>query len=311
MPYLPEVGKLLKSDRRREWRALKSKHSKAIAASKLNFEAKFGPRLDEYQAVIDGVAKLFAKEQVKSAAIQKVVKAAGPVHNIAETYRDQVKTKVAEPARKELSAFLDAIVHDAESWISVEEMFGKRAAQPSAQALKQAEALVGALDLLWGELENLQTNLPHFVRDLKKLPDEADYDLYKSPAGKVPEAQFKKYLAAKCTEMAQAAGALGTATKRVMPHVEAMRTAGHDRGGQFNVAAFVDRLKKFAQSPDLKGCRDQAQTFANLLASNDFNEAALGFPSKRRPVVITRSAMSAKGMVALTDELVKTVQAAR
>jgi hypothetical protein len=317
VPYLPEVAKLLKADRRREWRALKSEHSKPIAASKISFDSKFGPRLDEYQTAVDAVAKLFAQEKVNGPALQKVVKVAGPVRNVAETYRDQVKTKVPEPARKELTAFLESVIRDSESWISVEDLFGKRAAPPSAKSMKQVEVLVAELEQLGYEMRNLATNLPLFMNYLKKLPKEAKYALYGTPTTtRVPEAQFAKYLAGKCAQMADAAKKVGTVNSKLLPHVDALRTAGHDRGGQFNAAVFVDRSKQLAQSPELKGLQDRAKAFADLMGSDGFTAIALGFndtslaPSVRRPALLARSAVSAAAVSAKVDDLIRTARAA-
>jgi hypothetical protein len=311
------VAKLLKADRRREWRALKSEHSKAIAASKINFDSKFGPRLDEYQTAIDAVAKLFAKEQVNGPALQKVVKVAGPVRNIAETYRDQVKTKVPEPARKELTVFLESVMRDSESWISVEDLFGRRAVSPSAKAIKQVEVLVKELEQLGYEMRNLDTNLPLFMNYLKKLPKDAKYVLYGTPTTpKVPEAQFAKYIAGKCAQMADAAKKLGPINSKLLPHVDALRTAGHDRGGDFNPAVFVDRITQLARSPELKGLQDRAKAFVELMGSDGFTAIALGFndtkvaPSARRPALLARSAVSAAAVRAKVDELITTVKAA-
>src|SRR3954463_7014325 len=148
MPYPAQLGKLVKSDRRKEWRSLKSAHSKAIAASKVNFDAKLGPRLDEYQKAVDAVATAFAKDSVNRVGIQKVVKVAGPVRNVAESYLEQVKTKLSEPARKELTAFLEAVMRDSADWLTVDDLFDQRSRPPSAQALARVRPVVAELDRL-------------------------------------------------------------------------------------------------------------------------------------------------------------------
>ena len=76
MPYLPVVGTLVKSDRRAQWTALKSKHSKAITARKIDFSSKLGPALDKYQVPVKAVTKLFIDEKLNLPAVQKVLVAA-------------------------------------------------------------------------------------------------------------------------------------------------------------------------------------------------------------------------------------------
>jgi hypothetical protein len=324
MPYPAQLGKLVKSDRRKEWRALKSTHSKAIAASKVNFDAKLGPRLDDYQTAVDAVAKAFAKDSVNRVGIQKVVKVAGPVRNVAESYLEQVKTKVPEPARKELTAFLEAVMRDSADWLTVDDLFDQHATRPSAQALARVRPVVAELDRLSTEMTNLEVNLPHFSSALKDLAKNANYTWYVDSSTKVtppfvavPEAQFRSSLAGKCRKLAETAGKLGTANKRLLPHVDALCAAGHESDASVNVGALVDRLKKLVLSPELKTLHDSATALAAMMASPDFHAGALGFwngkgppesANGRRPAGLNRGGISAAGVMDRTIDVLSSAR---
>ncbi len=142
MPKSPIVAKLVKSDRRKEWTALKAKHQAAIAAKKLDFNAKLGPALDKYQLAVAAVTKLFVAEKLSQPAVQKALTAARPLEPIAQTYLGRVKG-MGDPAEKELTAFLKAIVADCAGWEQVAVLFdtddtpmmsaGQLAAAPSSK----------------------------------------------------------------------------------------------------------------------------------------------------------------------------------
>jgi len=157
MPYLPLVGKLVKSDRRGQWTALKSKHRKALAAKKIDFDAGLGPALDKYQVPVKAVTKLFVDEKLNQPALQKVVAAARPLDQIASHYLDTVKG-LGDPAEKELTAFLKGITTDCTGWEQVLDMFEKSAV-PSVGAVQLAavKGLYGSLDRLSAQLENGST----------------------------------------------------------------------------------------------------------------------------------------------------------
>jgi hypothetical protein len=318
MPYLPEVAKLVKSDRRRDWRAIKDKHAKAIAASKLNLDAKLGPRLDDYQGAVDAVAKLFARESVNDAAIKKVVKAAGPVRSIAETYRDQAKTKLADPARKELTAFLEAVLRDTEGWLTVEDLFGERAAAPSPQALQRVQAVNAFLENLAVELRNLEINVPQLKSYLKStMAKDAKYAFYGLPTKKpLTEAQWRKQLAARIAELGGAVAKLEAANKALLPQVNVLLTAGHGRGRDVNLAAYLERVKKFVTSPEFDALQERAKALSDMVRSAEFKAMELGFNNPevstkvQQPAPMVRSAASATTADAQAVELAKCVKAA-
>src|SRR4051794_9199488 len=76
MPKSPILARLVKTDRRKEWVALKARHKAAIAAKKLDFNAKLGPALDKYQLAVAAVTKFFVAEKLNQPAVQKVLYAA-------------------------------------------------------------------------------------------------------------------------------------------------------------------------------------------------------------------------------------------
>ena len=152
MPYLPKVGKLVKSDRRREWQALKTKHSRAITAGRVKFDAKLGETLDKYQAQVAAINKQFAMQLVSVAAIAKLLTYSRPLRVLAESYQDRVKG-LGGPAEKELTTFLSAVQADCRSWEEVSDMFEEETSHIVTAA--QRKAVVGAhgvLDALSQEL---------------------------------------------------------------------------------------------------------------------------------------------------------------
>jgi len=167
MSYQALVRKLVKSDRRVEWKALKAKHRAALAARKVDFGAGLGPALDKYQPTVKAVTKLFAAEKLNQPALQKVLDAARPLGNIAQGYLTQVKG-LGNPAEKELTAFLKAVDAECEGWEQVTDMF-ERDSVPTASRAQQAAVkdLYGALDRLTAQLENMGKSLPAARADVK------------------------------------------------------------------------------------------------------------------------------------------------
>ena len=167
MPKSPIVAKLVKSDRRKEWQALKSKHKQALAASKVDFNAKLGPALDKYQLAVAAVTKLFVAEKLNQPAVQKALYAARPLEPIAQNYLGRVKG-LGDPAEKELTAFLKAVLTDCAGWEQVAVLFdqGDTPAMSAAQ-LAAVKELYGPLDRLTSQLDNLGKSLPAARAQLK------------------------------------------------------------------------------------------------------------------------------------------------
>lgn len=119
---------LVKADRRKQWKLLKTKHAKVIKEKVVEFDSGFGKALDTYQAQVDKLAKLAARSEVKTAAqVRPVVAAAEPLLTIAFKYQTQVKAKLPDPAKKELSSFLSSVLTDAKGWKSLSDALASNA----------------------------------------------------------------------------------------------------------------------------------------------------------------------------------------
>ena len=167
MPQSPLVAKLVKSDRRKEWTALKTRHKAAIAAKKLDFNARLGPALDKYQLAVAVATKLFVAEKLSQPAVQKALYAARGLEPIAQNYLGRVKG-LGDPAEKELTAFLKGLVTDCTGWEQVAVMFDKDDTPvTNAGQLAAVKALYGPLDRLISQLDNLGKSLPAAQAQLK------------------------------------------------------------------------------------------------------------------------------------------------
>ena len=153
------VGKLVKSDRRKEWKALKTKHAAALKTKGVKFQAGFGTALDNYAKPLATVSALFAAEKLSRPALQKVIAAAHPLEAIAVNYLSNLKG-LGGPAEKELSAFLKAVAADCQGWDQVEDMFEQTNMPVRRPAFTAVKALYGPLDKLAAQLENLGKSLP-------------------------------------------------------------------------------------------------------------------------------------------------------
>ncbi len=103
------------TDRRHEWKALKTRHAAAIKASKINFDAGLGPALDKFETLIKKVAAAGYGDTATLQDLEKVSVAGLDAKKVADSY----KTKAAgltDPAKKELIAFLAEIDADATLW---------------------------------------------------------------------------------------------------------------------------------------------------------------------------------------------------
>jgi hypothetical protein len=115
MPSVASVKQLTKVDHRQQWKGLKSKHSKAIAKAKLDFDEKLGPALDKYQTAVDKLLKLSATTELVSNQVQPVLEAELALKKIVASYHDKVKT-LEDPAKKEMTAFLAALEAECAGW---------------------------------------------------------------------------------------------------------------------------------------------------------------------------------------------------
>lgn len=158
-PFKSLLARLVKSDRRKEWKALKARHEAAIQAKHLKFGAGLGPALDKVAKPLAVVNKLFVAEKLNRPALQKVVELARPLAQIATSYQDQVKG-LGGPAEKELGAFLQAVVSDGQGWEQVLDMFEETDLPVGAPAATAVKALYGPLGAVAAQLENLGKSLP-------------------------------------------------------------------------------------------------------------------------------------------------------
>ena len=167
MPNSSLVSKLVKSDRRKQWTELKSKHKAALAAKKVDFGAKFGAALDKYQLQLKATDKLLAAETLNQAAVDKILVFARPLSNVADHYLMLVKG-LGDPAEKELAAFLKGVVADCNGWEQVSNIF-EQSDVPAVTAAQLAavKGLYGPLDRLSGQLENLGKSFSMAQAELK------------------------------------------------------------------------------------------------------------------------------------------------
>src|SRR5258706_14703351 len=94
-----------KTDRRKEWVALKKKHAAAIKASKVNFEAKLGPSLDKFELGIKKVATAGFGTKATLSDLEKVSQA-GLTAKVAATEYLKKGAALSQPAQAELTKFL-------------------------------------------------------------------------------------------------------------------------------------------------------------------------------------------------------------
>jgi hypothetical protein len=239
MPSLSLIGKLTKSDRRNEWKALKSKHDQALAAKQVKFDAGFGKALDNYQAPVKVVTKLFVDEKLSQKDLQKVVGAARSLEPLALSYVDRVKG-LGGPAEKELTAFLKAVIADCQGWEQVLDMFEDTGLKVGPAQQAAVQALNGPLDRLMAHLENLGKSIGTAKAELSKVHDQAEKPKIKpvkqsaaewATLQAMSEAAWRQLLrtkanaiidgldrfAAKRTAALQDLAPLGTAAKRFTP----------------------------------------------------------------------------------------------
>jgi hypothetical protein len=146
MPPLSEFKLLIKNDRRKQWKLLKTKHKAALAKAKLNFDLKFGPALDKHTANVGKLAQLAGKRELRDADIQPVFESASAMQKIVTAYQTKVQA-LPDPARKELLAFLKAIDADRQGWRElVLSLQSETSPAPTDAQRAAAQALVIPLD---------------------------------------------------------------------------------------------------------------------------------------------------------------------
>jgi len=139
-------SELTKNDRRKQWKLLKTKHSQAIKAAKLDFDLKLGPALDKYQAEVDKLTKLAAKTNLDTYQVQPVLEKVWALRKIVPSYSAKVKT-LADPAKKELAGLLQAIEADGDGWeVLASELRKQAPAEATKEERDAAEALLTPLD---------------------------------------------------------------------------------------------------------------------------------------------------------------------
>ena len=276
------LKELLKSDRRRQWTSLKSKHGKAIAAKKLDFDAKLGSLLDKQHVQVAAVDKLFSRQAGGAADLQKVVAATRPVREIARYYRDKVKG-LGDPAEKALVAFLKDIEGDCVDWERALDVISSQAvvAKNSPAQMKAVREVYGTLDALNRELANLARSLPDLRSRAKKIPREAKYAAYTKLAKKaVTEKAWQKDLDAdmKITESHAAT-------------LEAL-VATNDKLLNRLLTASV----KFNETSDYPAFKQLAASFSSSSALKDFKQRAIVLDDWLKKGIFAREDTPSAGM---------------
>jgi hypothetical protein len=109
-------GKYSKTtNRHNEWSALKKKHAAAIKASKVDFDAGLGGAVDKFENLIKKVAAAGYGASATNADLEKVTQAGLSAAKVAHDYKSKASA-LADPAKKELIAFLAEIEADAKLW---------------------------------------------------------------------------------------------------------------------------------------------------------------------------------------------------
>lgn len=111
-----QIQFLVKTDRRQQWKDLKTRHKAAIAKAKLDFDLKLGPALDKYQTQVDKIESIVKTAELQSYQVQPVMDAAAPLDKIIKSYQEKVKL-LDEPAKKELTTLLKSIDADCSQWL--------------------------------------------------------------------------------------------------------------------------------------------------------------------------------------------------
>ncbi len=309
MPSLPLIGKLTKSDRRNEWKALKSKHDPALAAKRVKFDAGFGKALDNYQAPVKVVTKLFVAEKLSQKELQKVVGAARSLEPLALSYVDRVKG-LGGPAEKELTAFLKAVIADCQGWEQVLDMFedtGLKVGKPQQAAV---EALNGPLDRLMAHLENLGKSLGTAKTELSNIHTQAD-----KPKGKPVKQSAAEWAALQAMPEAQWRQLLRGKASAIMAGLD--RFAGKRTAALQDLAPLSTAAKRFTPTTDYESLKARARTVSATSLADLYEEAEslealqadpefltrLGFNSGSPSLQNSRAAFSIKSTRKFAEDL--------
>ena len=105
------------TDRRKEWKALKLKHAAALKASKVDFDANLGKALDAFETQVKKMATegYGLKSTTQSWA---TVEAAGAKLVTVSTAYQAKLGGLADPAKKALKTFLEAVESDGTLWVN-------------------------------------------------------------------------------------------------------------------------------------------------------------------------------------------------
>jgi hypothetical protein len=300
MPSVPLIGKLTKSDRRNEWKTLKTRHDPALAAKRVKFDAGFGKALDNYQAPVKIVTKLFLDEKLSRKDLQKVVGAARSLEPLARSYVDRVKG-VGGPAEKELTAFLKAVIADCEGWEKVLDMFedtGLKAGAPQQAAVKE---LYGLLDRLLSQAENLGKSLDSARAELAKVHTHATKPTLKpvrqsaaewAQLKALPQAAWSQLLRAKATGLIAAIDTLAPRRTALVKDAAPLLTAVQ----LFKPTSDYESLKARARAVSATSLADfyeAAEALETLQADPEFI-TRLGFDSGSPSIQNSRAASAVK-----------------
>lgn len=267
---------LVKSDRRKEWQSLKSKHGKELKAKKVDFESKFGAGLDRYDAAIGPMRKLFERGEDSKAAAEKVCAAARPLRNVAEAYRAKVKG-LGGTLERDMTRYLREVELECDDWekaldvVSNQSLVGRN----KPVQVKAVHEVYGTLDALGQQLINLVRSLGDLQTRAKKVPSAAKYRLYQEQAGAKarPEKDWLRELNADMGMLASSAAVLHGLTRTADTAVKRLLVA----------------VVKFDERSDYGAVKDLATALANGSTLKDFRERAWLLKNWIRSVLETRA----------------------
>ncbi len=306
---------LVKSNRRREWATLKSKYGKLLAALKIDFDAKFGPLLDKYQAQLGPVEKLFSQQAVTPQAVEKVVAAARPLRIVAEFYRTKVKGK-GGPLEKDITAFLKDMESECDDWekaldmVSNESVVGRN----TPAQIKAVRETYGVLDALGQELINLVRSLPDALVRAKKIPNEAKYLNYAAGAKKaVPEKDWRRVLGADMALTASHVDTLNTLARVADASVKRLVAGSVRFDERSDYAAFKGLATSFAAGSTLKDFKQRSAALAQWVkgvieAREDYVKGAMSIAGADMKDIRRAAIGAAEAAAQLVDPVIACVR---
>ena len=289
MPTIPKIASLAKSDRRAQWSALKSKHKQAIAAKKLNFDAKLGPALDKYQLQVKTVNKLFVAEKVSLPAIQKLLTTTRPLLPLTDHYLDKVKG-LGNPAEKELTTFLATLRADCLGWEQVLDMFEQKAVPVvnSAQ-LNAVRALYENLDALTAQLDNLRRSLPDAATDLKSAPKT--WEIPSTYKGSLDAKAWRALVGVKAKAALEGTASLAASRAAAAQDINPLLTAVKNFTAYSDYHTFKQRAQAVAAG-SLPAFAQQAAAFHGLSTDPEY-DTQLGYKRGQPSLNFRRAGISA------------------